>query len=184
VMFSSARPEPSPRPGASREPAAASGRALLNITIDYQWLRQATGHGTLDSGALVDVRTVRRWACDAGVVPVVLGSTSEPLDVGRLSRTVTEAIRRALNIRDGGCAFPACTRRPRRCHAHHVDPHWIDGGHTSVDNTVLLCRLHHQLMHHGHWTVEMIDGLPWFTPPPWVDPEQHRRPGGRRHART
>ena len=85
------RREPSPRPGASREPAAASGRALLSITIDHQWLRQATGHGTLDSGALVDVRT-------------------------------------------GGCAWPGCTRRPRRCHAHHVDPHWIDGGHTSLGN--------------------------------------------------
>jgi hypothetical protein len=112
---------------------------------------------------------------------VVLGSRSEPLDVGRSSRTVPEAIRRALNLRDGGCAFPGCTRRPQRCHAHHVD-HWVDGGPTALENLCLLCLFHHQLVHHGQWTVEMIDGLPWFTPPAWLDPQQHRRPGGQARA--
>lgn len=174
---------PAPRPGPAREPSPGPGRALLTITIDHQWLRRAVGHGALDSGAVVDVHTLRRWACDAAVVPMILGSRSEPLDVGRLSRTVTDTIRRALTIRDGGCAFPGCTRRPRRCHAHHVHE-WIDGGRTSLHNTVLLCRYHHQLIHQGHWTVQILDGLPWFTPPPWVDPEQHRRPGGRRHVPT
>jgi len=134
--------------------------------------------GALDSGAFADPATVRRWACDAEIVPMVLGARSEPLDVGRLSRTVTDAIRRALNLRDGGCAFPGCTRRPRRCHAHHIH-HRIDGGATSLDNLVLLCVFHHQLLHHGHWTVTLVDGRPTSTPPPWVDPDRRSRPGGR-----
>jgi hypothetical protein len=171
------RPEPEPAPGASTRPDRP-GRALLTITMDHRWLQQAIGHGTLDSGAPVDPHTVRRWACDAEVVPMVLGSKSEPLDVGRLSRTVTDAIRRALNLRDGGCAFPGCSRRPRRCHAHHIR-HWLDHGPTCLDNLVLLCRYHHQLIHHDHWTVEILDGLPWFTPPAWIASDRRPRLGGR-----
>lgn len=98
-----------------------SGRALMTITIDHRWLAGLMGHGVLDSQTPIHPVTARRWACDAGVVPLVLGSSSEPLDVGRLSYTVTEAQRRALHYRDGGCAFPGCTRRPKRCHAHHID---------------------------------------------------------------
>ncbi|WP_433036448.1 DUF222 domain-containing protein [Actinomycetospora sp. CA-053990] len=172
-------PIPAPRrPGQEKGRPERPGRALLTITMDLRWLQLATGHGVLGSEALVDPRTVRRWACDAEVVPVVLGSRSEPLDVGRLQRTVTDAIRRALNIRDGGCAFPSCDRAPRRCHAHHIR-YWFHGGSTCLDNLVLLCRFHHQLIHAGHWTVEIRDGLPWFTPPAWIDPDQQPRPGGR-----
>ncbi|WP_433028634.1 DUF222 domain-containing protein [Actinomycetospora sp. CA-053990] len=156
---------PEPAPARTQRP----GRALVTITMDLRWLQLATGHGALDTGAPVDPATVRRWACDAEVVPVVLGSKSEPLDVGRLQRTVTDAIRRALNIRDVGCAFPGCDRPPRRCHAHHIR-FWGHGGDTSLDNLVLLCRHHHQVIHHGHWTVRIADGLPWFTPPSWIGP--------------
>ena len=157
---------------------AANFTSWVTITIDHRWLRRATGHGTLDDEALVDVHTVRRWACDADVVPMVLGSRSEPLDVGRRQRTAPDAIRRALNLRDGGCAFPGCTRPPRRCQAHHVQE-WFDLGATAVDNMCLLCRHHHQLIHHGHWTITMIDGRPWFTPPWILDPDRRPRPGGR-----
>ena len=167
-----------PAGGRSSRATTAPGRALLTITIDHRWLRAAIGHGTLDSGVAVDVDTVRRWACDAGIVPVVLGSRSEPLDVGRLSYTVPGAIRRALVLRDGGCAFPGCTRRPRRCHAHHV-AFWSDGGDTALDNLTLLCLFHHQLVHHGHWVIRMVDGRPWFVPPEWIDPERRPRRGGR-----
>jgi len=164
----------------ARESGRSPGRPLLTITMDLRWLQLAIGHGTLDSGALSDPATIRRWACDAEIVPMVLGSKSEPLDIGRRSRLVPDAMRRALTFRDGGCAFPGCTRRPRRCHAHHVE-HWTaDEGLTTLENLTLLCRHHHQVIHHGHWTVQMIDGLPWFTPPRWVDPERRPRPGGQR----
>ncbi|GAA4860910.1 HNH endonuclease signature motif containing protein [Actinomycetospora straminea] len=181
-------PEPrraDPAEGASR--VERPGRALLTITIDHRWLRQALGerggYGLLDSGARVHPATARRWACDAEIIPVVLGSRSEPLDVGRTRRTATDAIRRALDLRDGGCAFPGCARRPRRCQAHHVD-HWLDGGDTALDNMCLLCSFHHQLIHHGHWTTRMIDGRPWFTPPWVIDPDRRPRPGGRPRVPT
>ncbi|CAA9274041.1 MAG: hypothetical protein AVDCRST_MAG54-3172 [uncultured Actinomycetospora sp.] len=61
---------------------------------------------------------------------------------------------------------------------HHIH-HWLDGGHTKVENMVLLCQHHHLVIHHDHCHLEMIDGLPWFTPPPWIDPDQRPRPGGR-----
>ncbi|GAA4913035.1 uncharacterized protein DUF222 [Actinomycetospora succinea] len=176
---------PAPRqsePTATGRRVERPGRALLTITIDHRWLRGALtergGYGVLESGLRVHPGTVRRWACDAEIVPVVLGSKSEPLDVGRLQRTAPDAIRRALNLRDGGCAFPGCTRPPRRCQAHHVQE-WIDHGPTAIDNMCLLCRYHHQVIHHGHWTIQMIDGLPWFTPPWIIDPERQPRPGGR-----
>ncbi len=179
--------EPSPIP-APREPAPddptepsrtrSPGRALLMITIDHRWLTRRIGHATLDSDAAVGPATARRWACDAGIVPAVLGARSEPLDLGRLSYTVSDAQRRALHLRDGGCAFPGCTRRPRRCAAHHVR-HWCDGGPTDLDNLTLLCLFHHTVIHHGGWTVEMRHGRPWFTPPAWADPDRTPRPGGR-----
>ncbi|MFC5140686.1 hypothetical protein ACFPK1_20795 [Actinomycetospora rhizophila] len=170
---------PAPR---TAGPGERPGRALLTITIDHRWLREALagrgGYGLLDSGMRVHPGTLRRWACDAEIVPVVLGSRSEPLDVGRKQRTAPEAVRRALDLRDGGCAFPGCSRRPRRCQAHHVD-HWFDGGVSALDNMCLLCRFHHQLIHHGHWSVRIVDGRPWFTPPDWLDPERRSRLGGR-----
>ncbi|MEJ2887856.1 HNH endonuclease signature motif containing protein [Actinomycetospora aeridis] len=163
------------------------GRALLTVTIDHRWLCEALaeqngGFGTLDSGVTVDAATVRRWACDAEIVPVMLGAKSEPLDVGRRQRTATDAIRRALHLRDGGCVFPGCDRSPRRCEAHHVREWYRHRGDTALENMVLLCRYHHQLLHHRHWTMEMIEGRPWFTPPWIVDTEQTPRPGGRPHV--
>ena len=181
-------PEPRhPAPGGRRARPEGAGRALLTITIDHRWLCEALteqgGYGTLDSGHRVDAATVRRWACDAEIIPMLLGSRSEPLDVGRRQRTAPDAIRRALHHRDGGCAFPGCTRPPRRCQAHHLQE-WVDLGATALDNMCLLCRHHHQLIHHGHWTITMIDGRPWFTPPWYIDTARRPRPGGRPRAPT
>lgn len=155
-----------------------SGRALLTVTIDHRWLQQQLGHALLDTDRALDPATARRLACDAGIIPMILGSRGEPLDVGRLSYTVPAGMRRALARRDGGCSFPGCTRRPRRCHAHHL-AHWVEGGETRLENLALLCRFHHHLIHHGGWTAEMIDGRPWFRPPTWLDPTRTPRAGGR-----
>ena len=89
----------------------------------------------------------------------MLGPDSEVLDVGRASRVATGAQRRALFIRDGGCAFPGCDRPPGWCEAHHV-VHWIDGGATDLDNLLLLCSHHHHLCHEGGWTVRQTTGPP------------------------
>ena len=88
----------------------------------------------------------------------------EPLSIGRKSRTVPPAIRRALQRRDGGCRFPGCSCR-RFVDAHHIT-HWADGGETSMNNLVLLCRRHHRLVHEGGFTVEMLScGEVHFTHP-------------------
>ena len=163
----------------SRRPGAgpARGRPLLMITIDHRDLLRGIGHGLLDSDRTISASEARRLGCDAGIVPMVLGSTSQPLDVGRLSYTVPDGMRRALYQRDRGCAFPGCDRRPRRCHAHHLR-HWTDLGETEIDNLALLCRFHHVLIHQGDWEIHMREGRPWFTPPGWIDPLRTPRPGG------
>ena len=158
-------PIPAPRDGGHDDLPASnpakpgcpqvSGRALMTITIDHRWLAGLMGHGVLDSQTPIHPATARRWACDAGVVPMVLGSSSEPLDVGRLSYTVSEAQRRALHHRDGGCSFPGCTRRPKRRHAHHI-VHWVVGGPTDLENLTLLCRFHHTVVHHDQWKIAMV----------------------------
>jgi hypothetical protein len=127
-----------------------------------------------ETGVPISAGWARRLACDATVIPIVLGSNSEPLDVGRATRLIPPAMRRALIARDKGCAFPGCRRPPRWCDAHHIK-HWSDGGETSLINLVLLCGYHHDVIHHSDWTVTITDGRPVFTPPAWLDPLQRPR---------
>ncbi|TCC31260.1 HNH endonuclease [Kribbella sindirgiensis] len=144
-------------------------KANLTVTIDFQDLKAATadaiGHTVYSNG--LSAATIRRLACDAGVIPIVLGSNSEPLDVGRRERLVTKAIRRALNTRDHGCVV--CGAPPVMCDAHHLIS-WIDGGETKVENLVLLCRRDHTDLHHGHWTITITNGQVHVTRPTWADP--------------
>ncbi|NKS28712.1 DUF222 domain-containing protein [Rhodococcus hoagii] len=117
----------------------------------------------------LSIATARRLACDCHLTPIVMDD-GVPLNLGRTSRTVSKKQRRALIARDHGCAFPGCGAPPAHCEGHHVK-HWADGGPTDLDNLVLLCRYHHQLLHHSHWGVRIgADRHPWFTPPSTVDP--------------
>jgi hypothetical protein len=111
--------------------------------------------GVLDTGAPVPAETVRRLCCDAALVPMA-ERDGRPLSVGRRTRTIPPAIRRALDRRDGGCRFPGCQQR-RHVDAHHVR-HWADGGETSVDNLLLLCRHHHRLVHEEGYRVDRRRG--------------------------
>jgi hypothetical protein len=104
-----------------------------------------------DGPVRVSAETLRRLACDASVVTVWEGPDGSVLDVGRKTRTVPTPIRRALTARDLRCRFPGCSAR--RCDAHHIT-HWADGGATSLDNLMLLCRRHHALVHEGCLEVE------------------------------
>ncbi|GAA2757969.1 hypothetical protein GCM10009872_33290 [Actinopolymorpha rutila] len=117
--------------------------------------------------------TIRRMACDANIIPVVLGGNGEVLDVGMADRFFTEAQRRALAIRDGShCHFPSCQVPERRCVAHHMTA-WDDFGPTDLANGVLLCKTHHTFVHHRGWQVRMgAHGHPEYIPPEWVDPHQ------------
>ncbi len=108
----------------------------------------------LDDGTRVCAETSRRLACDAGLVAIGHAPDGAVLDVGRRTRTVPPAIRRALEARDRGCRFPGCGSR--FCDAHHVK-HWSEGGETKLDNLVLLCRAHHRMVHEGGYRVELVE---------------------------
>jgi hypothetical protein len=110
-------------------------------------------HGAcqLDDGQLLHPETARRLACDASVVRI-LERDGRPLSVGRRTRSVPPALRRALQNRDRCCRFPGCTQR-RFLHAHHID-HWAHGGPTELANLVHVCRFHHRLLHEGAYTLE------------------------------
>jgi hypothetical protein len=81
-------------------------RVELTVTVDYDKLRAGIGTARLDNGEHIPMKQVRRIACDAGVIPMLLGSRSQIHDVGRKTRTINAGLRRMLVARDGGCAFP------------------------------------------------------------------------------
>ena len=162
----------------------------MHVTLDLDTLKQGLGKACLiglDDVDGLSAGEVRRLACDAGIIPVVLGGPSRLLDVGRTYRAFTPGLRTALLQRDGGCAFPGCAATPACCEAHHIVP-WWQGGDTQLGNGVLLCPHHHRLVEPdplqseaSQWRVDLdsVTGLPWFTPPKHVDParrpRQHRR---------
>lgn len=155
-----------------RGPTSISGgeRPHLSVVVDLEVLeRRARGRSELEDGTVLHPETVRRLACDAGVSRVITKGPSEPLDVGRRTRTVSAALRRAVVLRDRCCSFPGCDRPPRWCDVHHID-HWADGGVTALHNLTLLCRRHHRLIHEGGWTIQRGDDGPVF-----VDPEGRAR---------
>jgi hypothetical protein len=93
----------------------------------------------LEDGTRISAETVRRITCDTALVGVATGADGTPLDVGRRTRTIPPAIRRALLLRDTTCRFPGCTNY-RFVHAHHIH-HWLNGGDTSLANLITLCTL-------------------------------------------
>jgi hypothetical protein len=148
-----------------------SAQPALSVHLDVNLLLEGLGTATLDSGCPLSPQAVRRLSCDAGLIPIVLNGKSVPLDLGRTHRLVTPDQRRALVARDKCCAYPGCDLAARWTEAHHIK-HWQDGGLTSLDNLVLLCRRHHRILHHPEWTIRMRDGMPEFIPPKWIDPQQ------------
>lgn len=170
-------------------PRDHGSRPRVIVLIDQDSLRQQVvdaglaHNGQTPTGARLSATAVRRLACDAEIIPAVLGAHGQVLDVGRAQRLVTAAIWLALVIRDRHCAFPGCTRMPLACDAHHVT-HWADGGATSLDNLVMLCRHHHVLIHQTPWAVHIDDdtGQPVWTPPPRQTLD-HLRAAGITYAR-
>lgn len=150
---------------ASRDrPTVGGERPHVVVTIDLESLLERSGRrAELEDTASITPETARRLACDADVTRVITRKASEPLELGRRTKVVPPGLRRAITVRDKGCRFPGCGRPPGWCDAHHVH-HWADGGETSLDNLVLLCRPHHRAIHRG-FGVRMLDGRPVFTRP-------------------
>jgi hypothetical protein len=154
-------PEPRSPIGARRADALAeiaetymNSGPVANSTADrYQVIVHVSGESThIEDGPHVSAETSRRIGCDCNVIGVKDDESSEPLSIGRRSRLIPPAIRRALRLRDDGCRFPGCIRN-HFVDAHHI-VHWSDGGETSLDNLVQLCREHHRLVHEGGFGCE------------------------------
>ncbi|MEP7740422.1 DUF222 domain-containing protein [Nocardioides sp. 31GB23] len=127
-------------------PKAGGVNATVVVTMTLDSLKDGLVAATLDTGDRISAATARRLACEAGVVPVVLGGKSQPLDVGRAKRYFTPGQRVAMGIRDGGCTARGCDAPPAMCHAHHDDP-WSCHGHTDLARGRLLCPFHHRRIH-------------------------------------
>jgi len=133
------------------QPADPGPHAVVDkLAGIHDWLRPGTPalFGPCHEPICADA--ARRLACDARIIPVVLGSCSEPLDIGRQSRIIPTGLRRAVNLRDTHCRFPGCDRPPSWCEGHHVIP-WALGGTTCLNNIILLCQFHHTMVHEGRW---------------------------------
>jgi Domain of unknown function (DUF222) len=152
------------RAAAAGGAAPATTKAQLVVTIDHERLGEAIrGAGLTLDGQVISPQTVRKVACDASIIPMVLGSQGQPLDVGRTKRLVTAALLAALWARDKGCAYPGCGRPPQWCAAHHVI-HWADGGPTCLLNLALLCGAHHTWVHQHDLTATVTAfGVTWHT---------------------
>jgi hypothetical protein len=153
-------------------PRCGGTRPQLNVHLTLEDLENRARAACLDFGGGLSAESLRMLCCDAAVIPIVLDGKGQPLDVGRQSRVVPDGLRRAVVARDRGCG--RCGRPPSWCEAHHIMA-WEHGGVTALGNLVLLCRACHRLIHHAGWDVALVDGVPEFYPPPWIDPQRRPR---------
>ncbi len=127
-------------------PQTAGVNATVVVTMTLQELLGEQATALLDDGTRMSASQARRLACEAGIIPVVLGGEGQVLDLGRTRRLFSKAQRIALGLRDGGCTVKGCETTASGCHAHHDDP-WSRGGVTDLANGRLLCPRHHRLAH-------------------------------------
>ncbi|HYO36763.1 MAG TPA: DUF222 domain-containing protein, partial [Geodermatophilus sp.] len=130
-------------------PVLRTVKPHVAVRIDLDDLATGEGTATTGFGAVISAARARWLACDGRISRVVFGPDGVPLDVGREQRLVSGALRRAVELRDGGCVFTGCDAPSHWADVHHL-VHWIDGGDTSLDNSALLCERHHTKVHHGY----------------------------------
>lgn len=157
----------------------AGSSVTMLVSVSLETLQ--TGLGTARIFGVdepIGPTTARRLAASANIIPALMGADSEPLDLGAEQRLFSSAQRRAMALRDGGCAWPGCDAPPGWTEAAHVHP-WWQTRETDLRNGILLCRFHHCVFDRDGWSLEWHDGVPWFTPPAWVDASRTPRRGGR-----
>jgi hypothetical protein len=146
---------------AAGEERGKTNKTTLLLTMDWGDLRDRVGAATtvggLDAGTHLAPDTVRRLACDASVIPVVLGTGGEVLDWGLEKRFFTPAQTRRLWLRDGGCTYPGCDAPPQWTDGHHL-VHWADFGPSDLSNAALLCDRHHTVVHTRRYAGRVVRG--------------------------
>ena len=143
--------------GASESVSDVTARAEIVVHVDLETLQHglhASGTCRTALGADLPVETVRRLACEAEILPVVLDGRSVPIDVGRSKRFATTHQRRVLEAIHPTCAIPDCEVIFDHCNVHHID-YWENGGATDLNNMVPLCSRHHHAAHEGGWKLNL-----------------------------
>ena len=143
--------------GASESVSDVSARAEIVVHVDFETLQHglhAGGTCRTALGADLPVETVRRLACEAEILPVVLDGRSVPIDVGRSKRLATVHQRRALEAIHPTCAIPDCEVIFDHCNVHHIE-YWENGGPTDLNNMIPLCSRHHHAAHEGGWKLQL-----------------------------
>ena len=153
---------------------SATARAEVSVVIDYHTLTSglhASSFVHTGTDVALPVETIRRMACDAKIIPVVLGSSGVVLDVGRSTRLATKHQRRAIEAMHSTCAIPECHVPVSQCQPHHID-YWNSGGNTDLNNLIPLCTAHHRCAHEGGWKLSLVPNtrklmvrLPGQSPP-------------------
>lgn len=140
-----------------REAATMHGgsAATVVVTIDHDKLTSQLATAGLSTGTRISAGEARRLACNAGIIPMVLGGASRPLDVGRKKRFHDSAMRLAMKLRDRTCRAEGCDIPADWCEAHHLTP-WSKGGGTSVDEGVFLCGFHHHRAHDARYDMTRL----------------------------
>ena len=136
---------------------ASNARAEISVVVDIDTLRHGLHAKSIVStgtGIDVPVDAVRRMACEARIIPVVMSGDGVVLDMGRSTRLATPHQRRALEAMHQTCAIPRCAVPVSRCEPHHID-YWTNGGDTNLDNLVPLCAEHHRCVHEGGWRLAL-----------------------------
>jgi Domain of unknown function (DUF222)/HNH endonuclease len=148
-------------------PSSGGQKPHLFLTADVATLTSQPGcePGLLEWVGPVSSETVRRFACDAALTPILRGQDGQLLGVGRTTRVIKPSLRKALLARDRGCRFPGCDRPAIWTDGHHLIP-WALGGATELDNLLSACRRHHLMAHEGGWRLEWTpDGGVRAIPP-------------------
>ncbi len=128
----------------------------VSVVIGWETVRDHLPNVSLVSPSM-SAAQVSEILCDCKISRIILGPEGQPLDVGREYRHPPRPMRRAIAVRDNGCRYPGCDRRPSWCNAHHVIP-WLPDGETKLENLVLLCSYHHHVVHRPGW-IATFDGV-------------------------
>lgn len=163
-------------------PARPNTEMIVTISWD-SLVGKLNDPGITTHGHLVSAGYARRMACVANVIPAVLGTESQPLDLGRTQRFFSRAQRRAMALRDRGCINPGCTMAAHRCEANHIQP-WYLGGKTDLANSALLCPTCHASFHAGHFKIIVENSIPYVLQNMALDPEQRLRRNWIFHPRS
>jgi hypothetical protein len=156
-------------------PHVGGERPVVSVIVDAKTLARGAGTADLPDAGPILAETARRVSCDASLVRMIMSADSEPLDVGRKTRVIPAALRRAVEARDRHCRFPGCDRPPAWSEIHHV-VHWADGGGTSLENLLLVCWRHHRAVHEDGFRLRLVAGRPVFSTPYGVRLEDRSPP--------